>query len=176
MKKVLLHVQICITFVGPILFIHSKISIYMDVKIYTQNQTLFQNFNTVLYRYFEYFLLLIVAVIGLTCSAFAISDNSSMPSEPYKQIVVYNTAKKSAFDKYVDITGDKKTDSELSFVINLDIHASRYVMEMGDGRRMILTQPNFTYSYPTKGEYILELKEIKNGLISLVGDKKLKIK
>ncbi|MBK9687727.1 MAG: hypothetical protein IPO65_08140 [Saprospiraceae bacterium] len=49
-------------------------------------------------------------------------------------------------------------------------------MEMGDGRRMILTSPNFTHNYPTKGEYLLELKEIQRGLIVLIGEKKLKIK
>ena len=49
-------------------------------------------------------------------------------------------------------------------------------MEMGDGRRMILTAPSFPYTYNTKGEYTLELKEIQRGLIVLIGDKKLKIK
>jgi hypothetical protein len=149
----------------------------MDVKIYTTNQTLFQNTHSVVFRYFEYVLLFIVAAIGLLCSAFALADNSSLPqNNDFKQVVSFDLAKKSEFDKYVTISGDKKTGSELSFEISLDLKASRYVMEMGDGRRMILTQPAFTYKYENKGEYVLELKEIQKGLIVVVGDKKLKIK
>ena len=46
--------------------------------------------------------------------------------------------------------------------------------EMAEG--MIPTAPSFPYTYHTKGEYTLELKEIQRGLIVLIGDKKLKIK
>jgi hypothetical protein len=149
----------------------------MDVKIYTQNHSLFQNSSSALFKYFEYALLLVVAATGLLCSAFALADKSSLPPDgAFKQVVSYDLAKKSEFDKYVKISGDKKNGNELEFEISLDLKASRYVMEMGDGRRMILTQPNFTYVYETKGEYILELKEIQKGLIVVVGDKKLKIK
>lgn len=149
----------------------------MDVKVYTTNQSIFQNANSVVFRYFEYILLFIVAATGLLCSAFALADNSSLPhNNDFKQVVSYDLAKKSEFDKFVTISGDKKTDSELTFDLALDLKASRYVMEMGDGRRMILTQPSFTYKYENKGEYVLELKEIQKGLIVVIGDKKLKIK
>jgi hypothetical protein len=90
--------------------------------------------------------------------------------------VVGYEAKKSDFDKYVKITGDKKIGNTLNFEIGLNLKEGRYVMEMGDGRRMILTAPSFPYTYNTKGEYTLELKEIQRGLSVLIGDKKLKIK
>lgn len=148
----------------------------MDVKIYTQNQSIFSNPHSFLFRYFEYILLFLVAATGLLCSAFALSNNAGNGgNDHYRQVVGYE-AKKSDFDKYVKITGDKKTGSTLNFEINMDLKKGRFVMEMGDGRRMILTSPNFTYTYPTKGEYILELKEIQRGLIVLIGEKKLKIK
>jgi hypothetical protein len=49
-------------------------------------------------------------------------------------------------------------------------------MEMGDGVRLIVTQQKLMYTYETPGKYVLELKEIKNGLLNLVGTKKIKIK
>ncbi|MBK8700828.1 MAG: hypothetical protein IPN29_15300 [Saprospiraceae bacterium] len=149
----------------------------MDVKIYTQNQTLFPSTHSFVFRYFEYILLFLVAATGLLCSAFALSDNSSMPSnENFRQVVSLDAARKSDFDKYVKIEGERKTGSELQFEISLNLAEKRYVMEMGDGRRMILTSPKFNYTYPAKGEYILELKEIQRGLIVLIGEKKVKIK
>ena len=148
----------------------------MDVKIYTQNQSIFTSSHSFIFKYFEYILLFLVAATGLLCSAFALSNNAGLPgNDHYRQIVGYE-AKKYDFDKFVKISGDKKIGSELSFEINLNLKEKRYVMEMGDGRRMILTSPNFTYNYPTKGEYLLELKEIQRGLIVLIGEKKLKIK
>jgi hypothetical protein len=148
----------------------------MDVKIYTQNQSIFSSSHSFIFKYFEYILLFLVAATGLLCSAFALSNNAGLPgNDHYRQVVGYE-AKKSDFDKYVKITGDKKIGNTLNFEIGLNLKEGRYVMEMGDGRRMILTAPSFPYTYNTKGEYTLELKEIQRGLIVLIGDKKLKIK
>lgn len=149
----------------------------MDVKIYTQNHSIFQNSESVLFKYFEYILLILIAMTGLICSAFAIADNSALPSGgEFRQVSLYTSPQKSDFDKYIKITGDQKSGNVLTFDIKMDIKAKRYVMEMGDGRRMILTASQFTYKYDVPGEYILELKEIQRGLIAVVGEKKLKIK
>lgn len=149
----------------------------MDVKIYTDKYTFNQYPNKFVYRNFDYILLLIVAVTGLICSAFALTNSSPMPENmSYYQVTALDGAKKSDFDKQVRIDGEKKKGSELTFTVNLDVKATRYVMEMGDGRRMILTTPTFTYQYEQKGDYLLELKKIDRGLISLMSDKTLKIK
>ena len=65
-------------------------------------------------------------------------------------------------DFFFDFTGDEK--------------ASRYVMEMGDGVRLIVTQKNLMYNYAVPGKYTIELKELKSGLLTLVGTKKIKVK
>lgn len=149
----------------------------MDVKIYTDKYAFNQYPNKFVYRNFDYILLLIVAVTGLICSAYALSSSSPLPEGmSYYQVAAYDAAKKSDFDKYVKIDGERKKGAELNFTINLDIKAKRYVMEMGDGRRMILTATNFSYKYEEKGDYRLELKQIDRGLISLMSDKTLKIK
>jgi hypothetical protein len=146
----------------------------MDVKLYPASTSYLPSLFT---RYFEYILLLVVALIGLICSAFALAETTPSGSNmPYTQFVSLDLGKKSEFDKHVQLTGEHKNGATLSFHINLDLAASRYVMDMGDGNRMIITQNDFDYTYFTKGEYLLELKEINRGLISLIGDKKLKIR
>ncbi|MBL0101885.1 MAG: hypothetical protein IPP49_19090 [Saprospiraceae bacterium] len=57
-----------------------------------------------------------------------------------------------------------------------DVKSSRFVLEMGDGVRLIITQNSLSYSYAQPGKYVIELKEIKNGLLHLVGTKKIKVK
>ena len=72
----------------------------MDVKIYTQNQSIFTSSHSFLFKYFEYILLFLVAATGLLCSAFALSNNAGLPgNDHYRQIVGYE-AKKSDFDKF----------------------------------------------------------------------------
>ena len=73
---------------------------------------------------------------------------------------------------------DKKVLSgkDFNFKFLQDEKASRYVMEMGDGVRLIITQKNLTYMYKEPGTYYIELKEIKDGLMHIVGTKKIKVK
>lgn len=80
------------------------------------------------------------------------------------------------FDKYVEIGSKQSVGQRFSFTFTQDYSASRYVMEMGDGVRLIVTQPNLSYQYNTPGKYTIELKEIKNGLLNLVGTKTIKVK
>ncbi len=80
------------------------------------------------------------------------------------------------FDKYVEISSKQVAGQRFNFSFLQDYTASRYVMEMGDGVRLIVTQPNLSYQYNTPGKYTIELKEIKNGLLNLVGTKTIKVK
>lgn len=80
------------------------------------------------------------------------------------------------FNDYISM--DKKIVAGKEFKITFlqDEKASRYVMEMGDGVRLIITQKNLLYEYKEPGTYYMELKEIKDGLMNIVGTKKIKVK
>lgn len=82
----------------------------------------------------------------------------------------------SDFNDYIRM--DKKVISgkDFNFTFLQDEKASRYVMEMGDGVRLIITQKDLTYMYKEPGTYYIELKEIKDGLMHIVGTKKIKVK
>lgn len=80
------------------------------------------------------------------------------------------------FDDYVDIASKQQAGQRFTFEFKKDVTASRYVMEMGDGVRLIVTQPNLSYQYMSPGKYTIELKEIKDGLLNLIGTKTIKVK
>ncbi len=80
------------------------------------------------------------------------------------------------FDDYVKIGSKQIVGQRFTFEFTKDVTASRYVMEMGDGVRLIVTQPNLSYQYMTPGKYTIELKEIKDGLLHLIGTKTIKVK
>jgi hypothetical protein len=80
------------------------------------------------------------------------------------------------FDKLVKIAGSVKAGQDFYFDFIGDEKSSRYVMEMGDGVRLIVTQKNLMYNYAAPGKYTIELKEHKNGLLTLVGTRKIKVK
>lgn len=83
---------------------------------------------------------------------------------------------KGKFKDYIEISGDKKVDAKLRFTLKADNKESRYVLEMGNGERVILTQQWFDYTYRETGEYLLEIKEIKKNLIYTLASKKITIK
>ncbi|MFZ1752074.1 MAG: hypothetical protein WAU01_17895 [Saprospiraceae bacterium] len=80
------------------------------------------------------------------------------------------------FDDYIKMQGSVKAGENFFFTFLADEAASRYVMEMGDGVRLIVTQKNLLYQYEKPGKYVIELKEIKDGLMNIVGTKKIKVK
>jgi hypothetical protein len=86
------------------------------------------------------------------------------------------TASSDLFDDFVKIADNRKAGQPLEIEFLKDPKSSRYVMEMGDGVRLIVTQQKLIYTYETPGKYVLELKEIKNGLLNVLGTKKIKIK
>ncbi|MBK9735882.1 MAG: hypothetical protein IPO92_13375 [Saprospiraceae bacterium] len=80
------------------------------------------------------------------------------------------------FDDFVKMPDKTEAGKVFYFDFLQDEKASRYVMEMGDGVRLIVTQKNLQYTYKEPGKYIVELKEIKRGLLNLIGTKKIKVK
>jgi hypothetical protein len=148
----------------------------MEVNVYTQNK-IFSQSESNLYKYFEYVLLLIVAFTGLFCSGIALADNAALPNNKYnRQISTFESNGENGFDNSVKITGVYLVDSKLKFDLNLDLTSNRYIMEMGDGLRMIITQPSFEYAYKAKGQYLIELKELQRGLLVNLGQKRITIK
>jgi hypothetical protein len=82
----------------------------------------------------------------------------------------------NAFNEYVSLNTAIKAGEIFKFDFLKDEKASRYVLEMGDGARLIVTQKNLSYDYAKPGKYVIELKEIKNGVLHLLGTKKIKVK
>ncbi|MFN8337890.1 MAG: hypothetical protein U0T36_02630 [Saprospiraceae bacterium] len=82
----------------------------------------------------------------------------------------------NAFNDYVSIESKVKAGERFTFQFLKDEKASRFVMEMGDGVRLIVTQKQLLYEYAAPGVYIIELKELKDGLLHIIGTKKIKVK
>ena len=80
------------------------------------------------------------------------------------------------FDDYVKMESKFDAGAKFNFEFLEDPKASRYVMEMGDGVRLIVTQKNLQYQYAEPGKYVIELKELKSGLLQLIGTKSIKVK
>lgn len=132
----------------------------------------------------EYLLLGIVASLGLIGSIYIFAANTGGNSNNNFNQFATATAvvadessdELSSFSDFIKVSGKKKVGNEIQFASKMDIKSKRYVMEMGDGMRMIITQPNFSYQYKEKGKYLLELKTIERGLITTVATHKLKVK
>jgi hypothetical protein len=129
----------------------------------------------------EYFLLCLVATIGLAGSIYMFASNAqNNANNNFNQFaaapIVDTEKNRSSFSDYFRVSGKKRVDSEISFETKMDIKEKRYVLEMGDGMRMIITAPSFTYKYAKKGKYKLELKTIERGLITTIATNTLKIK
>lgn len=133
----------------------------------------------------EPFVLSLLAAVGLIGTIFMFKQNPNQaPSNAYAIASVESNHKVESiqqkddydFDKMVKISGKEKAGEELEFNLIFDRYQRRFVMEMGDGMRVILTRDKFTYVYKEKGTYLLEIKEINSGVINTVASKKLKIK
>ena len=149
------------------------------IKMINTEKRLFVSYNI------ESLLLSVVAALGLIGSIYIFAANASGPSNNnFNQFSAATTVteiessedKAASFKDFMNISGKKKVGNDIEFKSKMDIKEKRYVMEMGDGMRMIITQPEFSYQYAEKGKYLLELKTIERGLITTVATKTLKIK
>ncbi len=132
-------------------------------------------------NYYEHILLIVVASIGLAGSLFVFSECpdakiSSVHTGSINQSAVLTTDNtQKSIDQWVNITGDAKAQQKLNFNWTARNPNSRYVLDMGNGERVMLRGEAFEYSYVDGGNYTLELKEITNDLISTIGTYNLEI-
>lgn len=148
------------------------------------------NFAHIFKVHIEPFLLSLLVLTGIIGSIYLLgqkiifsetqtelTENNGKPLiSSVASVLVGEEAPANAFDEYISM--DKKiiAGQRFNFTFLQDEKASRYVMEMGDGVRLIVTQKNLLYQYDKPGKYVIELKEIKDGLLHIVGTKKIKVK
>jgi hypothetical protein len=116
-------------------------------------------------------------IVGANNTDSSVSFNSKQPTSLAGFFLnKEEDAASNDFDDYVKIDSKVQAGQKVYFDFLKDEKASRYVMEMGDGVRLIVTQKNLMYVYEEPGKYVIELKEIKDGLLHLIGTKKIKVK
>jgi len=159
---------------------------YTPVHFNKRHTHVSQFFST----HFEPFLLSLLVLTGIIGSIYLFGQNfvsndanningsNGSPSVAVASLFVSNDEEAPAndFDEYISMEGKIVAGQTFYFQFLKDEKASRYVMEMGDGVRLIVTQKNLLYDYAQPGKYVIELKEIKNGLLHIVGTKKIKVK
>ncbi|MFZ1703410.1 MAG: hypothetical protein WAT79_03635 [Saprospiraceae bacterium] len=135
----------------------------------------------------ESMVLYFLAVIGIAGTIFLITNRPSIqnsgPSLPeYGAVSAFLTNMEtesqlsSDFNKYIKMDSKAKVGQEVTINFLEDEKASRYVMDMGDGVRLVVTQKNLMYVYEKPGKYTIELKEIQRGILHLRGTKVIKVK
>jgi hypothetical protein len=144
---------------------------------YNQMDGLLTSNESFTQKYLEYGILCLIAVTGLFCSGFALIDNSQMPYHNFdKKIASFESVPGVDFDQIVKINGSFTKKTPLTLNVNLELAPARYVLDMGDNSRVILTQNEFDFTFDHSGDYLLELKEINRGLITVIASKKITIK
>jgi hypothetical protein len=135
----------------------------------------------------ESMVLSFLAVIGIAGTIFLITNRPSYqnpgPSLPeYGAVSSFlsnleaENQLSSDFNKYIKMAGKGKVGEAVIITFLQDEKASRYVMDMGDGVRLVVTQKDLFYTYEKPGKYTIELKEIQRGILHLRGTKTVKIK
>jgi uncharacterized protein YxeA len=152
-----------------------------------QKATLIPQHEGISSKSIEKFLLILIAILGVIGSLYVFtnsSNNNNTPNYHNLSIVAASVSdfesntldKKVKFKDFIKIEGKKKMGETLTFKFKKDRKASRYVMDMGNGERVIITADEFPYTFEKEGTYVLELKTINRGLISTLATKELKIK
>jgi len=135
----------------------------------------------------EKLLLCLIAALGIVGSLYVFSTSSNNnPNNNYQNLAIaaasvsdvenIDERGKEKFKKFFKIEGDKKAGELLNFHFKKDRKTSRYVLDMGNGERVIITSNDFPYKYEEPGKYLLELKTIQRGLITTISTKEIKIK
>ncbi len=160
---------------------------YTPVRISKRNT----NFSHLITTHFEPLLLSLLVLTGIIGSIYLFghqlggsdfSQVSSINNGPEKSSlasILFASPEddgSNKFDDYVKMESKLVAGEKFNFEFLQDNKASRYVMEMGDGVRLIVTQKNLQYQYAEPGKYVIELKELKGGLLQLIGTKSIKVK
>lgn len=135
----------------------------------------------------ETMMLSVLAFIGIAGTVFVMSNRPSYqnagPSMPEYGAVTSIVSSLEAenkmasdFNKYIKMASKANVGEAVIITFLEDEKASRYVMDMGDGVRLVVTQKNLEYVYDKPGKYTIELKEIQRGILHLRGTKVLKVK
>jgi len=135
----------------------------------------------------ETMVLSFLAIIGMAGTIFLITNRPSYqnagPSLPeYSAVSTFfsnmeNESKMASdFNKYIKMGSKAKAGEAVQMTFLEDEKASRFVMDMGDGVRLVVTQKDLSYTYEKPGKYTIELKEIQKGILHLRGTKVIKVK
>jgi len=149
--------------------------------------TIISNQETINPKFIEKILLFLIAFLGIAGSVYVFSVSSNPNNTPnYHNLSLVASAstdydisideKKVKFKNFFKIQGKKKVGELLSFTFKEDRNEQRYVLDMGNGERVIITSDEFPYKYEKAGVYNLELKTINRGLIKTIATKELTIK
>ena len=104
------------------------------------------------------------------------SNGSPLVSSLSSILINEEDAPANAFNDYIEMESKAAVGKKVNINFLRDEKASRYVLEMGNGVRLIVTQKDLFYVYEQPGKYVIELKEIKDGLLHIIGTKKIKVK
>jgi hypothetical protein len=161
-----------------------RINDYSSIKLATPN--LIPNQQSFNQKFIEKILLFLIAFLGFMGSLYVFTSSSNNNNNPnYQNLAIaaasvsdYSTldAKATKFKDFFKIDGKKKAGEMLNFIFKEDRNESRFVLDMGNGERVIITSNEFPYKFDSPGKYKLELKTINRGLITVVATKELKIK
>ncbi len=137
-------------------------------------------------KFIEKLLLILIAILGVIGSLYVFSSSSNNNTPNYHNLSLVaasvsdfdsNTLDgKVKFKDFIKIEGKKRAGQMLNFKFKKDRNRVRYIMDMGNGERVIITADEFPYTFDKPGKYKLELKTITRGLISTIASKELKIK
>lgn len=132
-------------------------------------------------NYLEYLLLIAVAGIGLAGSLFVFSECPDADMKALHTSVLHNgqndvaAITHSKIDKWITITGERIVGRKLQIEWKAPREDARYVLDMGNGERVMLRPKKFDYIYTEAGDYTITFRQIHNSLISIVGTTDIKI-
>lgn len=136
--------------------------------------------------HFETVLISLLMLIGLIGMFIILGGNPLRESSGTEQapnsinlssiLPVSSDFRSNDFDQHISLGKTKKANEQMMITFLKDPKANRFVLEMGNGERLIVTQPELYYTYASPGKYTLELKEIRNGLFVIIGTKTIKVK
>lgn len=146
--------------------------------------------DTLQHGFIEKLLITLVASLGLLGSVFIISNSAAgaQPPLPEGQVMSYSAAvgesltqaedRSNDLDDYIRMEGKKRVGNPIYFEFLRDELPAdhRYMLDMGDGMRVMLTQSAFDYAYKEKGRYTIDLLGVKNAVVTKIASKRIRIR